>query len=86
MAVSDLPPMNNNIERYARLEKLGEGTYAHIAACPGLAVKHGVTVLADAINESGEIRIILHNSDPSRAFVIRRWYKIAQLFVVQTAS
>jgi dUTP pyrophosphatase len=58
-----------------------EGTYGHIASRTGLAVKHGIMVLADTIDPDfkDEIKVILHNTDTKRAFVIRQGYRIAHI-------
>jgi len=62
---------------------LPPGTYGRIAARTGLAVKHGLTVLADVIDPDykDEIKIVLHNTDLNQQFVIRPGYRIAQLIV-----
>jgi len=56
-----------------------EGTLGHITSLPGLAVKHGVTILVDTVHGTEEIRVIMHNTDRTRPFAIRSGYRIAQL-------
>ena len=56
----------------------------------GLAAEHGVTVLntpglIDA-GYRGEVRVILHNSDPATPFVVEPGMRIAQLVVVPLAE
>jgi dUTP pyrophosphatase len=53
----------------------------------GLAAKHGITIvntpgLVDS-GYRGELRIILHNTDPRRAFVVEPGMRIAQLVVLE---
>jgi len=57
------------------------GTYGHLASRTGLAVKHGLMVLADTIDPgyTDEIKVVLHNTDQKRAFVIRPGYRVAQV-------
>jgi dUTP pyrophosphatase len=56
----------------------------------GLAAEHGVTVLnTPGLIDSGyrgEVRVILHNSDPSTPFVVEPGMRIAQLVVVPLAE
>jgi dUTP pyrophosphatase len=52
----------------------------------GLATKHGITIVntpgvVDA-GYRGELRVILHNTDPHEAFVVEPGMRIAQLVVV----
>ena len=60
-----------------------EGTYGRIAPRSGLAVKHGLDVLAGVIDPDyqGELKVVLYNSDPKVPFVIRPGYRIAQLIL-----
>ena len=60
---------------------LPEGTYGRIEPRTGLAVKHGVGVLAGIIDPDykDEIKVVLQNHDPDRSFVIRPGYRVAQL-------
>jgi dUTP pyrophosphatase len=56
----------------------------------GLAAEHGITVLnTPGLIDSGyrgEVRVILHNSDPSTPFVVEPGMRIAQLVVVPLAE
>ena len=56
----------------------------------GLAAEHGITVLnTPGLIDSGyrgEVRVILHNSDPSTRFVVEPGMRIAQLVVVPLAE
>ena len=52
----------------------------------GLAAKHGITIvntpgLVDS-GYRGELRVILHNTDPREAFVVEPGMRIAQLVLV----
>lgn len=63
--------------------KLPPGTYGRIAPRSGLAVKHGLDVLAGVIDPdyTGEVKIVLQNLDPFQSFVIHPGYRIAQLIL-----
>ena len=63
--------------------QLPPGTYGRIAPRSGLAVKHGIDVLAGVIDPdyTGELKVVLYNSDPRQTYVIRPNYRIAQLIL-----
>jgi len=63
--------------------ELPQGTYGRIAPRSGLAVKHGLDVLAGVIDPDyrGEIKVVLFNSDTRVPYVIRPGYRIAQLIL-----
>ena len=63
--------------------ELPAGTYGRIAPRSGLAVKHGVDVLAGVVDPdyTGELKVVLVNTDLRRAFMIRPGYRIAQLIL-----
>jgi len=63
--------------------QLPTGTYGRIAPRSGLAVKHGVDVLAGVVDPdyTGEVKVVLVNTDLRRAFMIRPGYRIAQLIL-----
>ncbi|HEU5066015.1 MAG TPA: dUTP diphosphatase [Gaiellaceae bacterium] len=56
----------------------------------GLAAEHGITVLnTPGLIDSGyrgEVRVILHNSDPATPFVVEPGMRVAQLVVVPLAE
>ena len=58
-----------------------ENTYGRIAPRSGIAVKHGIQVLAGVIDPDyrGEIKVVLHNTDFGTPYPIRKGYRIAQL-------
>ena len=68
--------------------ELPSGTYGRIAPRSGLAVKHGVDVLAGVVDPdyTGEIKVVLVNTDLRRAFMIRPGYRIAQLILENYTS
>jgi dUTP pyrophosphatase len=56
----------------------------------GLAAKHGITIvntpgLVDS-GYRGELRVILHNTDPTDTFVVEPGMRIAQLVLVAVAG
>jgi dUTP pyrophosphatase len=57
------------------------GTYGHLATRTGLAVKHGLLILSDTVNPdyNDELKIVIHNTDQKRPFIIRPGYRVAQL-------
>ena len=63
--------------------QLPHGTYASIRPRSGLAVKHGLDVLAGVVDPdyTGEIKVVLQNLDIQTPFVIRPGYRIAQLIL-----
>ena len=63
--------------------QLPPGTYGRIAPRSGLAVKHGLDVLAGVVDPdyTGEIKVVLQNLDVNQPFVIRPGYRIAQLIL-----
>lgn len=65
---------------------LPEGSVGMVCPRSGLAARHGITVLngpgiVDA-GYRGEIRVVLHNTDPREPANIRRGDRIAQLVLV----
>jgi dUTP pyrophosphatase len=65
------------------LQKLPTDTYGRIAPRSGLAVKHGLDVLAGVVDPDyrGEIKVVLLNTDIRNPFVIKPGYRIAQLIL-----
>jgi dUTP pyrophosphatase len=67
-----------------------EGHGGFVQPRSGLAAEHGITILntpglIDA-GYRGELRVVLHNTDPSRAFVVEPGMRIAQLVVLPLAD
>jgi dUTP pyrophosphatase len=63
--------------------KLPVGTYGRIAPRSGLAVKHGLDTLAGVIDPdyTGELKVVLVNTDMRVPFYIKPGYRIAQLIL-----
>ena len=63
--------------------KLPVGCYGRIAPRSGLAVKHGLDVLAGVIDQdyTGELKVVLVNTDLRIPFYIKPGYRIAQLIL-----
>ena len=59
------------------------GYYGRIAPRSGLAVKHGIDVLAGVIDSDyrGEIKVILLNTDREERFYVKKGDRIAQLII-----
>lgn len=69
---------------------LPEGYAALVLSRSGLATRHGICCLnAPGLIDSGyrgEIQVILLNTDPSKAYEIRRGDRVAQLMVIQSEA
>ena len=67
--------------------ELPEGYCAMVLPRSGLAANHGITCLnAPGLIDSGyrgEIQVILVNSDPNEAYLVKRGDRIAQLVVLE---
>jgi dUTP pyrophosphatase len=67
--------------------ELPDGYCAMVLPRSGLAANHGVTCLnAPGLIDSGyrgEIQVLLVNTDPDEAYVVRRGDRIAQLMVLE---
>jgi dUTP pyrophosphatase len=63
--------------------KLPLGTYGRVAPRSGLAVKHGLDILAGVIDPdyTGEVKVVLVNTDMRVPFFIKPGYRIAQLIL-----
>jgi dUTP pyrophosphatase len=63
--------------------QLPSGTYGRIAPRSGLAVKHGLNILAGVVDPdyTGEVKVVIHNTDERQPFIIRPGYRIAQLIL-----
>jgi dUTP pyrophosphatase len=64
-----------------------EGHAGFVQPRSGLAARHGITIvntpgLVDS-GYRGELKVILHNTDPHEAFVVEPGMRIAQLVVLQ---
>lgn len=63
-----------------------DGYAGLVLARSGLAIKHGVTCLnAPGLIDSGyrgELQVVLVNTDPESAYIVRRGDRVAQLVIV----
>ena len=63
-----------------------EGYAGFVQPRSGLAAEHGITILnSPGLIDSGyrgELRVVLHNTDPRQAFVVEPGMRIAQLVVL----
>lgn len=86
-----------NAEIYSKTRKLVKtniavsipsGFYGRIAPRSGLALKHGIDVLAGVIDSDyrGDIGVILYNTDPANEFIVNKGDKIAQLIIEPCAE
>lgn len=59
------------------------GTYGRLCSVTGMSIKHGIEV-GGGIIEPGyndEIKVVLYNHDPKKAFALKQGYKIAHLIL-----
>jgi dUTP pyrophosphatase len=63
--------------------ELPEGYYGRVAPKSGLALNHGIDVMAGVIDSDyrGEISVILYNTDKDNLYVVKSGDKIAQLII-----
>lgn len=59
------------------------GYYGRIAPRSGLALKHGIDVLAGVVDSGyrGEIKVILYNTDKEQTFRVEAGDKVAQIII-----
>lgn len=81
----EIPPLSRKVVNTGICIELPEGFYGRIAPRSGLALKHGIDVLAGVCDSSyrGEIKVILFNTSTDKTFEITYGDKIAQLIVEQ---
>ena len=82
----ELPPHGRALVPCGFAIELEAGSCALVLPRSGLAATHGVTCLnAPGLIDSGyrgELRVVLHNTDPVQTFVVDSGMRIAQLLVV----
>lgn len=64
-----------------------QGYYGRVAPRSGLAVKHGIDVLAGVVDSSyrGSIQVILYNTDKDTPYTVKLGERIAQLIITPYA-
>ena len=78
-----LPRQRAVIGTGLKIKSFPSGTYGRLCSVTGMSIKHGVEV-GGGIIEPGykeEIKVVLYNHDPKKAFAIKPGYKIAHLVV-----
>jgi len=78
-----IPPLTRKLVRTGISVAIPEGLYGRIAPRSGLALKHGIDVLAGVVDSGyrGEIGVILYNTDKDNAFSVHVGDRIAQLII-----
>jgi dUTP pyrophosphatase len=78
-----LAPQERMLIRTGISLKIPDGYYGRIAPRSGLAIKHGIDVLAGVIDAGyrGEIGVVLHNTDKDNSFNIHKDDRVAQLII-----
>ena len=64
-----------------KITSLPSGTYGKLYSVTGMSIKHGIEVGAGIIepNYKDEIKVVLYNHDPKKAFAVKQGYKVAHL-------
>ena len=78
-----LPGQRAVIGTGLKVISLPSGTYGRLCSVTGMSIKHGVEV-GGGIIEPGyrdEIKVVLYNHDPKKAFALKQGYKIAHLIL-----
>lgn len=80
-----IPPQSRAIVSTGVSIEIPEGFYGRIAPRSGLAVKHGIDILAGVCDSSyrGEIKVVIINTDKENDFDITYGDKIAQIIIEQ---
>lgn len=78
-----IPPLGRSIVQTGIKLEIPEGYYGRIAPRSGLAVKHGIDVLAGVIDSSyrGEVCVVLHNTDAYESYCVEEAERVAQLII-----
>lgn len=74
-------PLSRQLVKTGISIEMPSGVYAKISPRSGLALKHGIDILAGVIDSGyrGEICILVYNTDKEKSFQISSGDKIAQL-------
>ena len=78
-----LPGQRAVIGTGLKVISLPSGTYGRLCSVTGMSIKHGIEV-GGGIIEPGyndEIKVVLYNHDPKKAFALKQGYKIAHLIL-----
>lgn len=80
---ANIPPLGRATVPTGVFLEIPEGHYGRIAPRSGLAQRHGIDVLAGVVDSSyrGELKVVLHNTDPYEAFHVSAGDRIAQLII-----
>ena len=80
-----IPPLSRALINTGLSLEIPYGFYGRIAPRSGLAVKHGIDVLAGVIDSSyrGPLGVVLYNTDKDKDFVVNIGDRIAQIIFEQ---
>jgi len=78
-----IPPLSRALVSTGITIELPENIYGRIAPRSGLALKHGLDVLAGVVDEGyrGVIGVVIYNTDKNKEYIINVGDKIAQLIL-----
>jgi dUTP pyrophosphatase len=76
-----LPGQRSVIGTGFKITSLPSGTYGKLLSVTGMSIKHGIEVSGGIIEPgyTDEVKVVLYNHDPKKAFVVKQGYKIAHL-------
>lgn len=78
-----IPPLTRALISTGITIELPENVYGRIAPRSGLALKHGLDILAGVIDEGyrGTVGVVVYNTDKEKEYTINAGDKIAQLII-----
>lgn len=78
-----IPPLGRVLVHTGLILEIPKNYYGRVAPRSGLALKHGLDVLAGVIDSSyrGEICVVLHNTDAYESAILKAGDRIAQLII-----
>jgi dUTP pyrophosphatase len=78
-----IPPLGRAMIKTGIALQIPDGWYGRIAPRSGLALSHGIDVLAGVVDSSyrGEVCVVLHNTDAYESFTVQPKQRIAQLII-----
>ena len=80
-----IPPLSRALINTGLSLEIPYGFYGRIAPRSGLAVKHGIDVLAGVVDSSyrGPLGVVLYNTDKDNSFIVNIGDRIAQIIFEQ---
>jgi dUTP pyrophosphatase len=81
----EIKPLSRKLIKTGIAIQLPKSYYGRIAPRSGLALKHGIDVMAGVVDSSyrGEVCVLLYNTDSSESFYVKTGDRIAQIIIEQ---